>query len=323
MEMEYRNLGRSGLKVSAFSFGAWVTFGDPAAYESNKRCMEIAYDAGVNFFDNAEAYANGDAEVAMGRILRETGWRRDSYLVSSKVYFGIAERKPTQRGTSRKHLVDACHGALKRLQVDYIDLFFCHRHDPETPVEEVVRTMNNLIRQGKILYWGTSQWPFDKLEEAFQIAGRLGLEGPTMEQPQYSLLHREKLDREYRDLFKDHGLGTTIWSPLASGVLTGKYLDGVPEGSRLDKESWLRDLIMGNDWERIRNQTRQLADLAARLHISLPELSLAWCLANPHVSTAILGASKPEQLEANLKAMEKRDLLDVSVMDEIDGICPA
>lgn len=324
MSMEYRNLGPSGLRVSALSFGAWITFGDEDQYESNRRCMEIAYEAGVNFFDNAEAYANGEAEVAMGRILRELGWRRDSYAVSSKVFFGIDERKPMQKGTSRKRLTDACEGALKRLGLDYIDLFYCHRHDEATPVEEVTRTMNDLVRQGKILYWGTSEWPAARLMEAYQIADRLGLEGPTMEQPQYNLLNRRRVEREYAPLFETRRLGATIWSPLASGLLTGKYNEGVPEGSRLAVHKWLRDGAMGEDWETRRQRLLALADVADELDLTLPELSIAWCLTNPNVSSAILGASRPEQLEANLKAVSAADrLAPEKIRQRIDEICPA
>lgn len=322
MEMEYRRLGSSGLKVSALSFGAWVTFGESGRLAANRRCMEVAYEAGVNFFDNAEAYAGGAAEEVMGGILRDSGWRRDSYIVSSKVFFGIADRKPTQRGTSRKHLTDACHGALNRLGLDYLDLFYCHRHDPEVSVEEVVRTMNDLIRQGKILYWGTSEWPADRILEAFGIADRLGLEGPATEQPQYNLASRQRVEVEYRPVFEKHGLGTTTWSPLASGLLTGKYQDAIPEGSRLAELDWLREMVMAGDWEEKRRRIGAFLELAAGVGAQPAQLAIAWCLRNPRVSSVILGASRPEQLEANLRALEVRDRLDDGVADRLDELFP-
>jgi len=323
MDMEYRSLGRSGIKVSALSFGAWVTFGDPDRYEDNRKCLEVAYDAGVNFFDNAEAYADGAAEEVMGRILRETGWRRDSYLVSSKVHFGIAERKPTQRGTSRKHLRDACDGALTRFGLDYIDLFFCHRYDAETPVEEVVRTMNDLIRQGKILHWGTSEWPAARILEAHGVARDLRLEGPLMEQPQYNLLHRRKIEIEYLPLFENHGMGTTIWSPLASGLLTGKYNSGVPDGSRLAGLDWLREALTGDGWNEKQETLRAFTGFAAEVGATPAQMAVAWCLRNPNVSTAILGASRPEQLEENLKALEVAGQLDDGAMARLNELFPA
>ncbi len=320
--MNYRKLGRSGLQLSELSFGAWVTFGDPDSYQSNLQCLEIAYEAGVNFFDNAESYADGEAEVAMGKIIRELGWRRDSFCVSSKVFFGIDQRKPTQRGTSRKHLTDACHGALQRLKLDYLDLFFCHRYDPATPVEEVVWSMNDLIAQGKILYWGTSEWSATQIDEAFTVAQSLGLRGPTMEQPQYNLLHRHRFEVEYAPLYEKYQLGTTIWSPLASGLLTGKYTSEVPQDSRLAKIDWLREAVLGSDWDSKREALKALAEVARQLDCSLPELSLAWCLKNPRVSTVILGASKPEQLRENLRALEKVELLTPDLLATLDGLFP-
>lgn len=320
--MNYRKLGRSGLQLSELSFGAWVTFGDPDSYQSNLQCLEIAYQAGVNFFDNAESYADGEAEIAMGKIIRELGWRRDSFCVSSKVFFGIDQRKPTQRGTSRKHLTDACHGALQRLKLDYLDLFFCHRYDPATPVEEVVWSMNDLIAQGKILYWGTSEWSATQIDEAFTVAQSLGLRGPTMEQPQYNLLHRHRFEVEYAPLYEKYQLGTTIWSPLASGLLTGKYTSEVPQDSRLAKIDWLREAVLGSDWDSKREALKALAEVARQLDCSLPELSLAWCLKNPHVSTVILGASKPEQLRENLRALEKVELLTPDLLATLDGLFP-
>lgn len=321
-EMTYRKLGRSGLKVSSLSFGAWVTFGDPAVRRENEACLHLAYERGINFFDNAEGYADGAAEEVMGDILRASGWSRDSYCVSSKVFFGIRERRPTQKGLSRKHIVEACHDALKRLKLDYLDLYFCHRHDPETPVEEVVLTMNSLIQQGKILYWGTSEWPVAKLLEAYAIARDYRLEGPTMEQPQYNLLHRANVEVNLAPIFAEYGLGTTIWSPLASGFLTGKYLDGVPEGSRLAAGNldWLRRAWLEDEAKQER--CRRLNELAQSRGLSLTHLSLAWCLKNPHVSTVILGASRPSQLEDNLQALDLLPQLDDDLMQAIDAVCP-
>lgn len=321
-EMTYRRLGRSGLQVSRLSFGAWVTFGEADARERNAESMRVAYDNGVNFFDNAEAYMAGAAEEVMGGILRDFGWRRDSYCVSSKVFFGTNATRPIQRGLSRKHLVEACDQALRRLRVEYLDLYFCHRYDPETPVDEVVLAMNDLIRQGKILYWGTSEWPADKLIEAYRVAADYRLIGPTMEQPQYSLLHRQNLEVNLAPLFGQYSLGTTIWSPLASGFLTGKYLDGIPEGSRLSKENldWLKDAWMGD--EANVERVRKLKALADDLGVSLAKLSIAWCMKNPNVSTVILGASRPSQVEENLAALEVVDRLDDAVMEKIDAICP-
>jgi len=321
-EMEYRNLGKSGLKVSALSFGAWVTFGDQIKDDTAEELMTTAYDAGVNFFDNAEAYSNGEAERMMGRILKKMGWRRNSYCVSSKVFFGIDERKPTQRGLSRKHVMEACEDALGRLQVDYLDLYFCHRSDPETPIEEVVRTMNTLIAQGKIFYWGTSEWSAPEIQEARKVAREHGLIGPTMEQPQYNLLHREKVEREFADLYEGEGLGTTVWSPLGSGLLTGKYNDGVPEDSRMALKGyeWLRERVEDKGAREKIEKVKKLAEVAKDLGISLPRFSLAWCLKNPNVSTVILGASRKEQIEENLLAIDDVDLLSSEVMKRIEGI---
>lgn len=305
MEMQYRRLGKSGLRVSALSFGAWVTFGKQVDDSTAEACMQTAYDAGINFFDNAEAYAGGKAEEVMGRILKQAAWPRDSYLVSSKVFWG--GDGPNQKGLSRKHVIEACHAALKRLQVDYLDLYFCHRPDPETPIEETVRAMNTLIEQGKVLYWGTSEWSARDIEEAKGVAERNHLIGPTMEQPQYNLLHRERVEQEYAPLYASRdGLGTTVWSPLASGLLTGKYNDGIPEGSRLAEEGWLREAFQKDPqgWENRLAKVKALGRIADDLDVSLARLALAWCLTNEHVSTVILGASRVEQLEENLGALE-------------------
>lgn len=319
--MEYRRLGKSGLQLSVLSFGSWVTFHGQVDDSLSDRLMGIAYDNGVNFFDNAEIYALGESEKMMGRVLKKKNWDRTSYTVSSKAYFGWrgANNKPNQTGLSRKHLVEACHEALQRLQVDYLDLYFCHRPDRNTPVEEVVWTMNILIQQGKILYWGTSEWTAAEIMEAHMIARQYNLIGPVMEQPEYNLFRREKMEMEYLPVFRTVGLGTTIFSPLASGLLTGKYNKGIPEGSRLGLEGyeWLknRNLLEGNIQKVVK-----LQEVADRLNTSLATLSVAWCIRNPHVTTAILGATKEAQLTENLKALEVMGSLTDEVMQEIDGI---
>ena len=318
--MEYRRLGRAGLRVSALSFGSWVTYGTQLDESAALNLMAAARDHGVNFFDNAEIYARGKSEEVMGAILKKKNWERSSYIVSSKVYFGYEQGKPNQTGLSRKHIIEGCHAALKRLQVDYIDLFYCHRPDKNTPIEETVWAMNTLIQQGKILYWGTSEWANDEIMAAFVFAERHHLIGPTMEQPQYNLFERTKLEKDYLLLFRDFGLGTTIWSPLASGLLSGKYNDGIPEDNRLHIEGmdWLKEKTLG-EHSRI-EKTKRLAQLANDLGTSIAKLSIAWTVKNPHVSTAILGASKKEQLIENLKALEVLPLLTNEVMEKIDVI---
>lgn len=321
--MEYRRLGKSGLQVSALSFGAWVTFGRQISEEVARELMHAAYNRGVNFFDNAEAYAAGTAEEVMGRILASSGWRRDTYVVSSKVFFGgVEDPGPNQRGLSRKHIFEACDAACQRLQVEYLDLYFCHRHDPETPVEEVVRAMTDLIRMGKVLYWGTSEWNAQQLQEAVTVAQREHLVPPTMEQPQYNMMHRQKVESDFRPLYEQIGLGTTIWSPLASGLLTGKYLDGIPEGSRfsLDSMGWLRDGVLGDGKEELFAKLRELKKIADELGISMARLALAWCLGNPHVSTVITGASRVEQVEENMKAMDDLPKVTPEVRERIETI---
>lgn len=322
MTMLYRPLGRSGLQVSALSFGAWVTFGKQIGDPVAKKLLHTAYDAGVNFFDNAEAYADGNAERVMGDILKKSKWRRSSYVVSSKAFFGWEDDKPNQTGLSRKHLVEACHDALKRLQVDYLDLYYCHRPDPATPIAETCRAMHDLIIQGKVLYWGTSEWSAAQLTEAFAICDRHNFHAPVTEQPQYNLLHRSRFEKEYAPLFKTRGLGTTIWSPLASGLLTGKYNDGVPAGSRLGTAGmeWLRDGVLGDGAQRKLAAVKKLAAVAASLDTTLPRLGVAWCLKNPNVSTVILGASRPEQLVENLGALDVVPLLTPVVLKKIDAI---
>jgi voltage-dependent potassium channel beta subunit len=319
--MEYRQMGKTGLQLSVLSFGSWVTFHKQIDDSISDELMGIAYDQGINFFDNAEVYALGESEKMMGRILKKKGWDRTSYTVSSKAFFGWRGKanKPNQTGLSRKHLTEACHEALQRLQLDYLDLFFCHRPDKNVPIEEVVRTMNILIQQGKILYWGTSEWSGVEIMEAHRVAEKYGLIGPAVEQPQYNLLHRDKLENEYLEIFKNVGLGTTIWSPLASGLLTGKYNNGIPEGSRFSLEGfdWLVQQWMQ---EEKLAKVRQLGELAKELGTSQATLSIAWCIKNPNVTTAILGATRKEQLAENLKALDVLPKLTPEVMQRIEEI---
>lgn len=318
--MEYRRLGNSGLKISELSFGSWVTYSTQVDETLATRLMAMAYEAGVNFFDNAEVYAAGKSEIIMGKSLKALGWGRDTFAVSSKVFWG--GERPTQRGLSRKHVFDACHAALKRLQVEYLDMYFCHRPDPETPVEEVVWSMNDLMRQGKIMYWGTSEWPADKIEEAFLIAENLGLVPPTMEQPEYNLFARERFEIEYAPLFKKRKLGSTIWSPLSSGLLTGKYANGVPAGSRatLPGYEWLKDRFQSPEGQEKIKKTQALGLIAKEIGISLPELAIGWCLKNPNVSTVILGASSTEQLQNNLKSLGAKEKLDPGIISKIESV---
>lgn len=319
--MEYRRLGRSGLQLSVLSFGSWVTFHKQIDDSISDELMGIAYDNGINFFDNAEVYARGESELMMGRVLKKKNWDRTSYVVSSKVFFGWRgpDNKPNQTGLSRKHVVEACHEALKRLQVEYLDLYFCHRPDKNTPIEEVVWTMNILIQQGLILYWGTSEWSAQEILEAHVFAERYKLIGPTMEQPEYNLFTRTKVEKDYLEIYKNFGLGTTIWSPLASGLLTGKYNAGVPEGSRLALEGfgWLKEKTFV-DYKV--SKVRELQGVADKLGCSLAELSVAWCISNPNVTTAILGATRKEQLLQNLKALDVLPKLNKEVLAEIDAV---
>ena len=321
--MEYRNLGRSGLKVSALSFGAWVTFDTQLQVDEAKKCMVAAYDAGVNFFDNAEGYANGKAEIIMGEVLKQNGWRRDSYIVSSKVFFGfLPEQRPTQRGLSRKHVFEACDQALERMQLDYLDLYFCHRPDPQTPVEETVWAMHSLIMRGKVLYWGTSEWSAQAITQAHQVARQHNLIPPLMEQPQYNMLARDRFEKEYGPLYKEYGLGTTIWSPLASGLLTGKYNDGIPDDSRLSLPGyeWLRNALLGEGSEAKLAKVRKLGEVAKELDVPMAQMALAWTLKNPNVSTVITGASRASQVEGNMKALDVVPKLTDDVMERIDSI---
>ena len=319
--MEYRRLGNSGLQLSVLSFGSWVSFSKQINDKVADELMGVAYDAGINFFDNAEVYAAGESEKMMGRVLKKKKWDRTSYTVSSKAFFGWRgkENKPNQAGLSRKHLTEACNEALQRLQVDYLDLFFCHRPDKNTPIQETVFAMNTLIQQGKILYWGTSEWSGVEIMEAHKVAKEYRLIAPTMEQPQYNLFEREKLEKEFLMIFKTVGMGTTIWSPLASGLLTGKYNDSVPKNSRLAMEdlSWLSDKLLVED--KIK-KVRKLGDIASKLQTTQAALSIAWCIRNPNVTTAILGATKKQQLLDNLKALEVLPKLTTEVMEKIDKI---
>lgn len=321
--MEYRRLGKSGLRVSALSFGSWVTFKNQLDVGLAKECLAAAYDAGMNFFDNAEIYALGESERIMGQAIKELGWRRDSYIVSSKVMWGsVKDRKPTQWGLNRKHVVEACHQAMRRLQVDYLDLYFCHRPDPETPMEETVRAMTDLIQQGKVLYWGTSEWSAQELMEAYSVARQYGLVPPLMEQPQYNMLHRDKVEAEYSRLYETMGLGTTIWSPLLSGVLTGKYNHGIPEDSRANVGGyeWIRGMIESEEGQQQVAKVRQLTTIADELGTTMARLALAWCLKNPNVSTVITGASRVSQIGDNMKSLEVVALLTDEVMEKIEGI---
>ncbi len=321
--MEYQNLGRSGLLVSRLSFGAWITFGQQVGEREAEACMQTAYDAGCNFFDNAEVYAFGEAERVMGRIFKKVNWPRDRFIVSSKVMFGAVEYPaPTQRGLSRKHIFEACDGALSRLGVDYLDLYFCHRPDPQTPVVETVLAMNDLIRMGKVLYWGTSEWSTEQLLEAFRVAEQYRVAGPTMEQPQYNLFSRDKVEREFAPLYADFGLGTTTWSPLASGLLTGKYNKGATGDTRIHLKGyqWLKDQFESEEMQKRLPQVDQLGDLAGAVGIPLARFALAWCLKNPNVSTVITGASKVSQVEENMRAIEDLPKLTDDVLQKVEMI---
>lgn len=318
--MLYRRLGTTGLQLSALSFGAWVTFGRQVGRSQARELLALAYDRGVNYFDNAETYGNGEAERLMGDVLADLRFPRGSYCVSSKVFFGAVDHpRPTERGLSRKHVTEACHQALDRLRVDHLDVYFCHRPDPDTPIGETVAAMDTLIRQGKVLYWGTSEWPAEAIREAHRIARENHFYAPVVEQPQYNLLHRERVEIEYAPLYEAYGMGTTIWSPLASGVLSGKYNDGIPGDSRLAQPGyeWLRESVLGKDGERLARVAR-LQPLARELGVTQAQLAIAWCLSNPHVSTVMLGASRCEQLEQNLAALDLLPRLDPAFKQRIE-----
>ena len=313
--MEYRNLGKSGLKISCLSFGSWVTFVNQLTESTAMTCMSIAKDYGVNFFDNAEAYANGKSELLMGKILKKLKWSRDSYIISSKAFWG--GELPTQKGLSKKHLHDACNMALKRLQVDYLDLYYCHRPDPDTPIEETVYAMNDLITQGKILYWGTSEWSATEIDYAYQVSEKLGLRGPTMEQPQYNLLYRDRFEKEYKPIFKKYGMGSTIWSPLASGVLSGKYMNRMPNKHRFKVKGyeWLQEELLQDHFVPKLNQIKEISE---QLNVTMAQLSIAWCLKNKNVSSVILGASKKAQLKENLESLKVYESLTDEVTQILD-----
>jgi voltage-dependent potassium channel beta subunit len=321
--MNYRRLGRSGLKVSELSFGSWVTYGNQVDTRAARELMAAAYDAGVNFFDNAEIYARGQSEEIMGSVLKELGWPRLKYLISTKFYWGLASGKgafPNERNTlNRKYLLQAIDGSLKRLQLDHIDLVFCHRPDPETPIEETVWAMHDIIERGRALYWGTSEWSADDIRAAWDIADRRNLHKPVMEQPQYNLLHRKRVEKEYARLYDDIGLGLTTWSPLASGLLSGKYRNGVPAGSRgaLETYAFLREGLTDPDRNRV---VGELDTVAQAFGCTLAQLALAWCLMNRHVSTVITGATRVEQVTENMKALDVAARLTPEAMQKIEAI---
>ncbi|MGA3296405.1 MAG: aldo/keto reductase [Candidatus Bathyarchaeia archaeon] len=315
--MNYRRLGSAGIKISELSLGAWITYGGQVGEDVALKCMSAAYDAGVNFFDNAEVYSDGNAEIIMGNVIKRLRWQRESIVVSSKVFWG--GDGPNDNGLSRKHIFEACRNSLKRLQLEYLDLFFCHRPDPNTPIEETVRAMDDLIHQGKILYWGTSEWSGIDIMRAHGLAREHGLTPPQMEQPQYNLLHRDRVEKEYLPLYREIGLGTTIWSPLASGLLTGKYNKCIPSGSRatLQGYDWLKEsVITPQNIEKV----KKLQMIAKDIGCTLAQLALAWCLKNPNVNTVITGASQPEQVDENMKALEVVSQLDPGIIDRIEQV---
>ncbi|NDC73811.1 aldo/keto reductase [bacterium] len=321
--MNYRKLGSSGLLVSELSLGSWITFGAQIENDTSKQLLHYAYDSGVNFFDNAETYAKGRSEEVMGHILADSGWTRDTYIISSKAYFGAVDNpRPNQTGLSRKHLVEACHAALRRLRLDYLDLYYCHRPDASVPMFEIVRTMNDLVAQGKVLYWGTSEWPADLIIAAHECAERHHLIPPVMEQPQYSLVVRDRVEREYAPLYSRYGMGTTTWSPLAAGLLSGKYTDGIPADSRLAQTTWLRALMEGQSANGIPGTALKafapIARVAAAAGLPPARFAIAWCLRNPKVSTVILGASRVEQLTENLLAAGDVAKLTPDVLAAVD-----
>ena len=317
--MQYRRLGQAGIKVSVLSFGSWITFAKQLPLDNALACMQAAHDAGVNFFDNAEAYEKGESEKLMGQALKELGWARETYLVSTKFFWGIVPGVNTKNTLNRKYLRQAMERSLERFGLDFIDLVFCHRPDPETPIEETVFTMSEMVSSGKAHYWGTSEWSAKELLEAYEIAERYHLHKPTMEQPQYHLFHRERLEVEYDPLFKKYQMGTTIWSPLASGILSGKYLDGIPADSRanLPGYEWLREKL--TDQETL-NKVRKLKVISDRLDCSLSQLALAWCASNPNVSTVITGASRVEQVYENMKSLEVLEMITSELKNEIQEI---
>ncbi len=319
MTMIYRRLGRSGLKVSLLSFGSWVTFGSQLNDDLAVRCLEAARERGVNFFDNAESYAGGESEAVMGRALKTLGWHRYEYVVSTKFFWGIHDSVNMRNTLNRKYLMQAVEGSLERFGLDFLDLIFCHRADPETPIDETVRAMSDIVSSGKALYWGTSEWAANEIVAAIEIAERHNLHKPVMEQPQYNLLERNRVEHEYARVIADYGIGLTTWSPLASGMLTGKYLDGIPEGSRgaLPGMEWLRPAFQN---EHSREMVQALTPIAEQLGCRLAQLAIAWCAANPNVSTVITGASSVEQVHENLGSLEVLERLDDDVLRRIDEV---
>jgi voltage-dependent potassium channel beta subunit len=318
MKMPYRNLGRSGLRVSLLSFGSWVTFGPQLAGQGAAECLQAAHEAGVNFFDNAEVYSGGESERIMGQAIADLGWQRHEYVISTKLFWGL-HSSPNMRNTlNRKYLRQAIEGSLERLGLDFVDLVFCHRHDPHTPLEETVRAMHDMVERGQALYWGTSEWPADEIRAAWEIAERHHLHKPVMEQPQYNLLTRAKVEREYARLYSEIGLGLTTWSPLASGLLTGKYRDGIPEGSRasLPGYEWLRDRLTD---PAANKAVGQLSTVAERLGATPSQVAIAWCAHNPHVSTVITGASRADQVRDNMAAIEVLDALDEDTVAQLES----
>lgn len=318
-EMTYRRLGRSGLKVSVLSFGSWVTFGPQLDTGLARDCLDAARQAGVNFFDNAETYAGGKSEEIMGAAIRELGWERHSYVISTKFFWGLFDDVNMSNTLNRKYLMQAIDRSLERLGLDFVDLIYCHRPDPETPIEETVWAMSDIIASGKALYWGTSEWSADEIRAAWDVADRHHLHKPVVEQPQYNLFERDRVQREYARLYEDIGLGLTTWSPLASGLLTGKYVDGVPEGSRatLPGYEWLAEQLTDRDRN---DRVRRLGEVAERLGVSTSQLAIAWCAANPNVSTVITGASSVEQVRENMGALDALEQLTSEVLDEIKAI---
>jgi voltage-dependent potassium channel beta subunit len=318
--MQYRYLGSSGLQISALSFGSWVTFGAQIDRDTAYECMQAAYEAGVNFFDNAEAYAGGKSETMMGEIIKKTRWKRKDLVISTKIFWG--GKGPNDRGLSRKHILEGIAASLARLQLEYVDLVFCHRPDIRTPIEETVRAMTYLVNQGKAFYWGTSQWSAEQIMEAYAVARREHLIPPSMEQPKYNMFDRQRVEYELARLYSEIGLGTTIFSPLDSGMLTGKYLAGIPEGTRLDLEGyeWLQRELVSAEGQQKMEKIRQLIPVAEEVGASMAQLALAWCLKNPNVSSVITGASKPEQVRENMKALDVAEKLDAAMLQRIESI---
>jgi voltage-dependent potassium channel beta subunit len=318
--MEYRYLGSSGLQVSALSLGSWVTFSEQINTDMAFDCMTAAYEAGVNFFDNAEGYARGKSESMMGEVIKKAGWKRSDLVISTKIFWG--GDGPNDRGLSRKHILEGIDASLRRLQLDYVDLIFCHRPDIHTPIEETVRAMTQVIEQGKAFYWGTSEWSAEQIKEAVFIARREHLIPPQMEQPEYNMFSRERVEKEYAPLYRDYGLGTTIFSPLASGLLTGKYNEGIPQGTRasLPDYQWLREDFEREEARRNIEKVKQLQPIAEQIRCTMAQLALAWCLKNPNVSTVITGASRPEQVQENMKALDIVEQLTDPVMERIESI---